>query len=98
MYVFIFKGRKLIYYFLKKQLFRKNIFSGNSLTKSLAEIVIKKSDTKPYNYGFSKITDIDWSSLAAKNPKSLDDNQGAGIKCRSYATWMRAEDNSSPLY
>ena len=37
--------------------YRKNAFSGNSLTKSLAEIVIKKSDTKPYNYGFSKITD-----------------------------------------
>ena len=37
--------------------FRKNAFSGNSITKSLVELVIKKSDTKPYDYGFSKITD-----------------------------------------
>lgn len=37
--------------------FRKNTFSGNSLTKSLVELVIKKSDTKPFDYGYSKITD-----------------------------------------
>lgn len=59
----------------------------------------KKIDLESMNQGISNIIDIDWSFLATKDPRSLDDSQGAGIKCISYANWMRSgEDNSSPLY
>ena len=62
-------------------------------------ITPKKIDLESMNQGISNIIDIDWSLLATKDPRSLDDSQGPGIKCISYANWMRSdEDNSSPLY
>ena len=62
-------------------------------------ITPKKIDLESMNQVISNIIDIDLSFLATKDPRSLDDSQGAGIKCISYANWMRSdEDNSSPLY
>ncbi len=78
---------------------RLGVFDEFSDVLQIDRITPKKIDLESMSQGISNIIDIDWYFLATKDPRSLDDSQGAGIKCISYANWMQSgEDNSSPLY
>ena len=81
---------------------RLGVIDEFSEVLQIDRITPNKIDLEKINQGISNIIDTDWSLLATKDPRSLDDSQGAGIKCISYilyAHWMRSdEDNSSPLY
>jgi asparagine synthase (glutamine-hydrolysing) len=59
--------------------YRKYVFLGNIVTKSLVELVIKKSDIKPFYFGYSKITDariFKWAGVETLyHLKSLPEKQ-----------------------